>query len=472
MNHGQSLSQNLSQQQRLSPQLQQSLNILQAPVFELRQMIDQELTVNPVLEVEASELSLEQEEPERAMEDDGFDEEFNRLSQMDNEWRTYLSQSATRSPRSAEDEERRQFLFDSLTTPVTLQDHLLQQLGMVDGTPEVRQLVEMLIGMLDDRGFLPGPLGELSLQYGVPLKDLEEAQRILLTFDPAGVGSVDLRECLLVQLERQGRGHSLESRIVAAHLDDLAKRRFPQIAKRLGVPVAEIARAAESIATLNPRPASAFSGGPQQFVSPDVTVERTESGYSVVLNDEQLPRLRISNLYKDLMSNSGSREEVRGYIREKIRSGKFLIRSIHQRQQTILRIAEEIVARQQEFLEHGPSHLKPMNMAQVAEAVGVHETTVSRAISGKYIATPQGIYEMRYFFTSGLATASGEQVSNTSVKSALEELVKSEDPAHPWSDDELAARLGERGIRIARRTIAKYRDELGILPSHLRKQYG
>lgn len=471
MSIGTHLGQNLSQQQRLSPQLQQSLNILQAPVFELRQMVELEMTQNPVLEMESPEISTEDGPSEKELNDDGFDEEFSRLSEMDEEWRNYMQQSASRSPRTSEDEERRQFLFDSLTSPVTLQDHLIQQLGMADCTRKIRDLAEMLIGSLDDRGFLQGALGDLSLQQGIPLRELRAAANIIQALDPPGVGAEDLRDSLLIQLRRQDREHSLESRIIDGFLEDLARRRFPQIARKLSVPVSEIARAAEHIATLNPRPASAFASAPQQYISPDVHVERTNGKYTISLNGDELPRLRISNLYKDIMSSPGSKDEVRGYIRDKIRSGKFLIRSIHQRQQTIQRIAEEIVERQTAFLDHGPSQLKPMNMSQVADAVGVHETTVSRAISGKYIATPQGVYELRYFFTSGVATESGEQVSNTSVKTALAEVVRGEDPSQPWSDEDLVGQLSLQGIKIARRTVAKYREELNILPSHLRRQF-
>lgn len=471
MNTSQTLGQNLSQQQRLSPQLQQSLNILQAPVAELRQMIDAEMAQNPVLEAEDAGISLEEERPEAELQDD-FDQEFAKLSQMDEEWRNYLQQSAAgHGPRTSEEEERRQFLFDSLTTQITLQDHLVQQVAMVDCSPEIRALVEMLIGSLDERGFLAAPIAETSLQQGIPLRDLSEAKEIIQTFDPAGVGAEDLRECLLIQLKRSGREHSLESRIISAHLDDLARHRFPYIARRLSVEPGDITRAAEVIATLNPRPAASFSQGQQQFIVPDVKVERSGGKYVVVMDEAQLPRLRISNLYKDIMTNPRGGQDVRDYIRDKIRSGKFLIRSIHQRQQTIQRIAEEIVSRQQEFFRHGPSALKPLIMSQVAEVVGVHETTVSRAIAGKYIATAHGVFEMRYFFTSGLATEDGEQLSNTSVKTTITEMIRQENPSTPLSDDDIAKQLMAQGIKIARRTVAKYREALGILPSHLRRTF-
>lgn len=472
MNTSQTLGQHLSQQQRLSPQLQQSLNILQAPVFELRQMIDAEMAQNPVLEAEDTGISLEQERPEAELQDDDFASEFDRLSKMDDEWRNYLQQSAAgHGPRTSEEEERRQFLFDSLTVPVTLQDHLVQQLAMVECTPEVRALVEMLIGSLDDRGFLGAPIAETSLQQGIPIAGLQEAKEIIQTFDPPGVGAEDLRECLLIQLKRSGREHSLESRIISAHLEDLARHRFPHIARRLSVEPSDITRAAEIIGSLNPRPASNFSPGQQQFIVPDVRVERSGGKYVVQMDEGQLPRLRISNLYKDIMANPKGGQDVRDYIRDKIRSGKFLIRSIHQRQQTIQRIAEEIVSRQQDFFRNGPSALKPLIMSQVAEVVGVHETTVSRAIAGKYMSTPYGVFEMRYFFTSGLETQDGEQLSNTSVKTTIAEMIRQEDASAPLSDDDIATRLKEQGVKIARRTVAKYREALSILPSHLRRKF-
>ena len=471
MNQSPGFEQNMSQQLRLSPQLQHSLHILQAPTQELQQIVRQELSANPVLESESVDLSLEDERSEERTEDD-FDQEFNQLSQMDEEWRTYLAQSAgaNRNPRNSEEEERRQFLFDSLTIPVTLQQHLSEQLQLIDCTPEERQYTEVLLGNLDDRGLLQTSCEDLSISLGLPLAPLEKAREILIALEPAGVGAVDLRECLLLQLARQGKEHSLEARIIGHHLEDLGRRRFPQIAKKLAVTVDAVARAAESIGTLNPRPASAFAPAPSHYINPDAIVEASQGKFSVILNEDQIPRLRISNLYKDLMSQ-GPGAEVKDYIRQKIQSGKFLIRSIQQRQETIRKIAEQIVLRQEDFLRYGPSQLRPMTMSQVADVVGVHETTVSRAISGKYMATPQGVYEMKYFFTTGYETASGEQLSKTGVKTALAEIVRNEDTAHPLNDDDIQKKLEEQGMKIARRTVAKYREELHILPVHLRKSF-
>jgi len=226
-----------------------------------------------------------------------------------------------------------------------------------------------------------------------------------------------------------------------------------------------------AIAQLDPRPGQIFAAAPQNYVLPDVTVEKIDGQYQVILNGEQIPHLRISNTYKDLMAQADSSPEVREYIREKIRAGKFLIKSLHQRQQTILNIANEIVKRQREFMDKGVAFLKPLTMVQVAEVVGVHETTVSRAVSGKYMETPQGIFEMKYFFTSGIQTASGVGISNTSVKEMISDMIKGEEPSKPLSDEEIVKLLDQKGIKIARRTVAKYRSELNILPSHLRKVY-
>src|SRR5947207_2492971 len=254
-------------------------------------------------------------------------------------------------------------------------------------------------------------------------------------------------------------------------MEALAKRRLPEIAKGLELPMEEIQEAMKRIAHLEPHPGREFLPDNDIYILPEVFVNKSGDDYVVTTNDEQIPRLRISNTYKDLMAQANSSSEVRNYIRDKINAGKFLIKSLHQRQQTILNIAKEIVKRQREFMEKGVAFLKPLTMVQVAEVVGVHETTVSRAVSGKYMETPQGIYEMKYFFTSGIQTASGVGVSNTSVKELIADMIKGEEPSKPLSDEEIVKLLDQKGIKIARRTVAKYRSELNILPSHLRKVY-
>src|ERR671929_114352 len=465
-------SQNLSLQQVLAPQLQQSLLILQAPLLELRNLVQQEMETNPVLEELATDPTEQTEEAKPAKtSDDDFKAEFDQLAKLDEEWRDYMAQSSSYSGRSQEAEDKRQFFFDSIATQETLQQHLMAQLNQNVLNADDRKTAELIIGNIDDNGFLQTTPEEMALNSGIARDDFENMLTLIQSFYPPGVGARDLRECLLIQLKRDGKGNSLEYKIIQDHMQDLGKRRFPEIARRMGLNVEQIQRCANNIAQLDPRPGQVFAEAPQNYVLPDVTVEKIQGEYQVILNGEQIPHLRISNTYKDIMAQDGNGSEVKDYIRDKIRSGKFLIKSIHQRQQTISNIAHQIVKRQRDFFEHGSSHLKPMTMVQIADAVGVHETTVSRAISGKYMATPQGVFEMKYFFTPGYQTATGESMSNTSVKEAILDLVKNENGASPLSDKEIVEILGKRGIPIARRTVAKYRTELNILPSNMRRKY-
>jgi len=456
----------LSLQQTLSPQMQQSLQVLQAPVLELRNLVEQELQVNPV---------LEEEPPEREQETDAgdeWDDDLREISRLDDEWRDYMSQSGAYEGRSTEAQERREFLFSSLHTPKSLQQHLVDQLTLSDLNEEDREVASAIVGNLNEAGLLDVTVSELAGMTNVWPEQVEKVLREVQNLDPVGVAARDLRECLLIQLERMGKRESLEARIVNGHLDELLKRRFPEIARRQGVSVQDVQAAADFISTLEPRPARQFSSAVEQVIQADVVVESDgEGGFLVALNNEHIPMLRISNYYKDLLSEPASRGQVRDYIREKIKGGRFFIKCIQQRQQTILNIAREIIRRQEDFLREGPSGLKPMTMNQVAQAVGVHETTVSRATHGKYMLTPQGIFEMKYFFTPGYQTDAGSDISNESVRRAIVEVVEKEDKRRPLSDQAILEILKERGIPIARRTVAKYREQLDILPSHLRKTF-
>jgi RNA polymerase sigma-54 factor len=464
-------SQNFALQQVLAPQLQQSLLILQTPLLELRNLVQQEMETNPVLEELSTELSPDERNGAESSADDNFKDEFEKLATLDEEWRDYMAQAGSYSGRSQEAKDKRQFFFDSIATQETLQQNLIGQLNQTALNAADRKAAELIIGNIDDNGFLQDTPEEMTLNTGIPKEDFERMLALIQSFYPPGVGARDLRECLRIQLERVGKQNSLEYKIISEHMEDLGKRRFPEIARRMGMSVEKVQECANNIARLNPRPGQIFATAPPNYVLPDVTVEKIDGDYQVILNGEQIPHLRISNTYKDIMAQDGNGSEVKDYIRDKIRSGKFLIRSIHQRQQTISNIAQQIVSRQRDFFEHGTSHLKPMTMKEIADAVGVHETTVSRAVSGKYMATPQGVFEMKYFFTSGYQTAGGESMSNTSVKEVILDLVKNEDGNAPLSDQEIVLILSERGIPIARRTVAKYRTELNILPSNMRRKY-
>lgn len=491
----------MSLQQVLAPQLQQSLQLLQAPTLELKALVEQELQQNPVLEEVVLE-DMEQKEKadregdttiieaaadpaeppadtnfdpasEKTANDpvDDFQAEFERLTQLDQEWRDHFAQTNLPMRQSAEDEEKRQFMFDSLVAGTSLQENLMEQVRLSDISDGQRPIAEMIIGNIDDYGYLKTSVEELAFSTGVAPEQILDVLKIIQTFHPPGVGARDLRECLMLQLERDGRQDTVEYRIVNEFMDALGKRRLPEIARGVGQDVDDVQKAVARIGLLEPRPGRAFLPDNDQFIMPEVFVNRMDGQFVVSTNNEQVPHLRISNTYKDLMAQADSSSEVREYIREKIRAGKFLIKSLQQRQQTILNIGREIVKRQHDFMEKGVAFLKPMTMVQVAEVVGVHETTVSRAVSGKYIQTPQGIFEMKYFFTSGIQTASGQGMSNTSVKDMIADLFKKENPQKPLSDQEVVKILGEKGIVIARRTVAKYRSELNILPSNLRKVY-
>jgi len=482
----------------LAPQLQQSLALLQAPTLELKALVETELQQNPVLEEVAnaepemadrrddgetvSDVSDPTEPPadltsdpateKTSTEADDFQAEFEHLSQLDQEWRDHYAQSSGPSRASAEDEERRQFMFDSLVAGTSLQEKLLEQVRDSNLREDLWQIAELLIGNIDEYGYLKTSVDELASSTGIAPEPIIETLKIIQSFDPAGIGARDLRECLMLQLERQGEEDSLEYEIVRDHMEALGRRRIPEISRATGEEVDEVQEAIARIARLEPRPGRAFLPDTDHFVVPEVFVSRSGDDFTVSTNNDHIPHLRISNTYKDLMSGGDKNAEVRNYIREKIRAGKFLIKSLHQRQATITNIAKEIVARQREFMDKGVAFLKPMTMVQVAEVVGVHETTVSRAVSGKYMETPQGIFEMKYFFTAGISTSTGEgAMSNTSVKDMIAEIFKVEDTSRPLSDQEVVKMLADKGIVIARRTVAKYRTELNILPSNLRKVY-
>jgi len=483
MAQGLYLSQKMALQQMLAPQLQQSLALLQAPLMELQALVNQELEQNPVLE-ENPELELAQKEPDGefdaeeypqdpAAPDAEWESQIERLTQLDQEWKDYFSETALPSVRhSKDDEERRQHMFDSLTTSTSLQEELRDQVRLSDLDASHYDLADMLIGNIDEGGFLKASTNELIFSTNAPKETIERVVELIQSFDPPGVGARDLRECLMLQLERIGKQQSLEYRILDRCFSLLGKRKFPDIARDLGQSLDAVVQAAKRISHLNPRPGGAFRGDTETYVTPEVFITRAEDGeYQISVNNDHIPRIRISNTYKDLLSTSSSATDLKEYIREKIRSGKFLIKSIDQRQQTITKIAHEILRRQRDFFDHGITHLKPMTMMQVAEQVGVHETTVSRAVSGKYLECTQGLFELKFFFTSGIQTASGEDVSNASVKDLINDMVRDENPSKPLSDDQIVKLLMGKEIKIARRTVAKYRGELNILPSHLRKQY-
>ncbi len=475
----------LRQELQLAPQQILSLELLTVPLLELQARVNQELETNPTLDRHGSkseELAGDPiEEIAAAASDEDLaghaaerDEVIASLAQSEESWQDYLPPGHARQFVSADDEEKRRFFFDSLTTETSLEDDLLEQLRTSDAAPKLKKFAEEIIGNIDTSGYLRVPLvdmGQDNEDGKAELSGLKQALKLVQSFEPPGIGARDLRESLLLQLERADRRDSLAYQLVEDHLEEIGKNRIPQVAKALNVTIVELYDAWNEVKRLRPRPGSAVSPGAVQYVLPEVTIERVDGEYRVSSNREYLPRLSLSKRYLRLLDDPETPAETKSYIREKINSGKVLIKSLAQRDSTVHRITEVIAAKQREFLDHGEASLKPLTMNEVAENIGVHETTVSRAIANKYVQSPQGLLPLRHFFGSGFKTESGEMLSNRSIKHRLEELVNGENPSKPLSDKKIVELLKEGGLNVARRTVAKYREELGIQPSHLRKSH-
>jgi len=491
----------------LAPQLRQSLKILQVPQMELRQTIQEELSMNPTLEEMAyDDISIEaQEEKPREESDEWndpgldasmngagpaseevekpveateasekleFSEGFEVLERLSSDWGDMMHDEAGEMPYTSEDAKRRQHFFDSLTGDSSIQENLMEQARMSETSPEILRALEYIIGSLDDSGFLSGNLSDMALMAQLPLKTFQEAHRLLKTLEPPGIGAENLQECLLIQLRLRGKRASLAATIVRDHWKLLLRRRLPEIARKLDESLVAVETAIEIIQKLDPAPGRQFSEDTNRVIEPDVTIDRGDMDeWEITIHNDYIPRLRISQAYKEMLAQGRVRGKDREYVQERVRSGKFLISSIEQRQQTIERISRVILDVQEDFFEHGTSRLRPLTMNQVAEVVGVHETTVSRAIANKYMRTPHGVFDFKYFFTPGYEREDGQSLSNKSIKERIAKIIENEPPNKPYSDQAVVGILAEEGVTIARRTVAKYREELGILPTNLRRRY-
>ena len=447
--------------------MRKSLEILQASTLELSQLMRQALETNPTLEDITEIESLD----DTSLESDEGDS-LDHLNETDDDWRDRSILEGKSAQWTQEDEERRQRLYDNIVAPETLQQHLQKQLDFALVEPPIREAAQELLGYLDDRGFLKPSIKELTPDCSSTEKNLEIALNLLKTFDPAGVGASGIPEALLIQLERSSGSDTFEYRIVKDHLEDLARKRYPQIARSLGVSVERVTEAAENIGRLSPNPGGEFDPTGNPYILPDVVVEKSDDGkWGARLTGEHLPSLRINDFYKDMIGKTGVDAKARAFLRDQIRDGRSLIRSISLRQETILAIAHKLIEQQTQFLQKGPRFLRPLTMNDIADELQLHATTVSRAVAGKYILTPQGLMEMRAFFATGYQTDSGTEVSNAGVREAIQQLVDQENQAKPLSDDAITKALATQGIKVARRTVAKYREQLNILPSHLRKSF-
>lgn len=447
--------------------MRKSLEILQASTLELSQLVRMAIETNPVLEDITESTSLDELSPD-AEEADSLE----YLNETDDDWRDRSILEGRTSPRTADDEERRQWLYDSIVAPETLQQHLSYQLDLSMVEPAVREAGKAILANLDERGFLDLPAKELGVRMHLKPADLSAALTLIQSFDPPGVGAENIPQSLRIQLERAGEQHTIEYKIVCDHLEDLARKRYPQVARALGTTVERITEAASRIGRLTPNPGGDFDPTGNPYILPDVVIERSEDGdWMANLTNEHLPNLRINDFYKDLIGRSKTDTKTRQFLRDQIRDGRSLIRSISLRQETILAISYKLIEHQKAFLAKGVRHLRPLTMNDIADQLNLHATTVSRAVAGKYIFTPHGLMEMRAFFATGYLTTDGAEVSNAGVREAILQIIAQENPAKPLSDEALAKHLMDQGIEVARRTVAKYREQLNVLPSHLRKAF-
>jgi RNA polymerase sigma-54 factor len=482
----------LQQKLIMTPQLQQAIKLLQLSRLELSQSVSQELIENPVLEEMTSEDSAEEqpsdegdaaaetqtatETPTEASTEPEGTQELKSDLEVGPEWDEYLNEmSDGRDYGTAEADDKELPSYDqTLTRLPSLSDHLLWQLHLSTSDPDLVKGAEEIIGNLDDDGYLRATLDELAQQSGVSLREMERALDLVQGFDPVGIGARDLRECLLIQVRQLDLQGTLVEKIIQDHLGDLEKRKYPNIAKALNVTPQEVMEASQTIIhELEPKPGRPYLTADTNYVVPDVYVTKVEDRYVVQLNDEGMPRVRINPYYRKLLSRNEAIDKVtKEYVEERLRSAQWLIKGMEQRNKTIYKVAESIVKFQREFLDQGISHLRPMVLKDVAEDIEMHESTISRVTTNKYMHTPQGIFPMKYFFTTGFSDGNGADISSLTVKDAIQRLIKEEDLAAPLKDQQIVDVLKGRGIEIARRTVAKYREELRIPPTSVRKRTG
>ena len=481
MKQGLYQSQQIRQEMKLAPRMVQALRYLQAGVAELHDLVREELEQNPVLEEKLGEpdvllaapeplaaTAFDEVDQQNDYEPDDFGREIDALEKM---LEPRPMEDAPGTPMAPDAEEKRQFFMDSLTAAPSLHSHLEEQINESGFDADQKLAGEYIIGNLDENGWLAANVAEVAAEAGLTEGGVGATLEMIQDWAPPGVGARSLKECLLIQLRRRGHGEeSAAARLVDEWIEELGTKTAGQLAKATGLSEGEVERAMRLIATLDPKPGARFSAVPSVFVTPEAEIRKTAEGeYVVEMLRDGLPRLRISAEYESMLEDPETAAEARKYLAEKVRSGKFVMDSLHQRRETIRKIAEDIAAHQREFFEHGISRLLPMTMGVVAEKLGVHETTVGRAVSGKYVRTPQGVFELKFFFTTGIKTADGGSISAEAVKEAVAKIVGHEDVRRPLSDQAIAEKLNAQGFQLARRTVAKYREQLGLPPAHKRK---
>lgn len=474
----------LAQQLVMTPQLQQAIKLLQLSRLELVNLVQQELQENPVLEegLETEEVSNAEvereveapdapqpESPEGPAEREASDAE--KIADID--WQNYMESNPQTSFSEARDDGDRPSMESLLSRRPSLAEHLEWQLQLSTFSPEEREAAQWIIGNLDEDGYLREGLEDVGRQSGLPIETLEAALAKIQAFDPAGVAARDLRECLLLQMDVLAIDDPLVRRIVEECLEQLQKRDLRGIARTLGIPITEVAAAARVIGHLEPWPGRAFGGEDPVYITADIHVVKLGDEYHVLLNEDGLPKLRINNLYREVLQRgNGVAKDTKDYVQDKVRSAIWLIKSIHQRQRTIYKVMQSILRHQREFFDRGINFLKPLNLRDVADDIEMHESTVSRVTSNKYVHTPQGIFELKYFFNSSISRIDGDALASESVKERIRKIISAEDPRRPLSDQRIAEMLKAANIDIARRTVTKYREALNILSSTRRREVG
>src|SRR5687767_7960465 len=468
----QKLHTKLVQKLILTPSLQQAIKLLPMSTLELADLLNQEMVENPLLEeVPTEELQpAEQQQPEKqeaqpAVEKpdtwDDADYDYFFGDYLDDGYRSRTPSEVKELPP----------IENTLSSAASLSDHLLWQLAMQTEDEAVKEIGGAIVGNLDDDGYLVASVEEIAAMGEWPVAEVERALQHVQTFDPIGVAARDLQECLWLQIRHLGFEGTPTEKIVTEHLRLLQNHQVPEIARKLGMTIEDLKEHIEIIRNLDPKPGSRYNPSQSQYVIPDVYVVKVEDQYVAALNEEGLPQLRISPVYRRLLDKSGveANDETRAYVKDKFRSALWLIKSVDQRQKTIHKVATSIINFQREFLDHGIEHLRPLVLRDVANDIGMHESTVSRVVNNKYMHTPQGVFELKFFFHSGISSSYGDSVSSVTIKQRIRKIIENEDPRKPLSDSKIVSILQKEGLMLARRTIAKYREELKIPTSNQRK---
>ena len=463
------------QQLVMTPKLQQALKLLQMPAIELQQMLKQEIMENPLLDEEEDFLETQEEErqeTEPSKEEEKTTDEDPAEKDEEVDWEEYM-QSGWEMAAGLGEEAPEDFVERVPIAKRSFTEQLISQLRILTEDDRLIEIGDYIIGSLDDSGYLTCELEEVANTFGASIEEVQKVLSIIQTFDPPGVGARNLQESLLIQLAVRGLEDSLAARVIRDHFDDFKQKKYPELSKKLKVSILDIQNQCKIIGTLDPKPGLEIMAADPQYVIPDLVVEKVDDKYVIYLNDKNVPRLRINSVYQEelLKGNHEGNRETKEFIQSRLKSARWLIQTIEQRRRTMVKVMNCIVEKQRNFFERGTAFLRPLTLQQVASEINMHESTVSRVTTSKYVQTPRGVFELKFFFSSSLGTQDGGEVSAKSAKDTIRRIIEKENSHNPLSDQKIADILKADGLNIARRTVAKYREQLNILPARMRKQY-